>query len=69
MSEEEIKTYEPMPKTLAESLEALEKDAKWAEKTFGKDLLFFYKAAKKHEVEMGEKQSEEERKANALKNF
>lgn len=69
LSEEEKKKLEPMPQTLAEALEALERDSKWAQKTFGKDLLSFYTASKKHEMEVFGKMDEKERKREQVQYF
>lgn len=58
-----------MPRNMAQALQALQNDQKWAEKTFGKDILFFYTVNKKHEMEVYGKQSEEERKAFLVQYF
>lgn len=69
LSEEEIKEHEPMPKNVAEAFEALERDSKWAQKTFGKDLLSFYTTSRKHEMEALGKMDEAERKRDQVQYF
>lgn len=67
--EEEKKKLQKMPQNLAEALEALDRDGKWAEKTFGKMLLDCYKTSKKHEMEALGQMDEKKRKREQIQYF
>lgn len=64
-----LATLPPMPKTLAEGLDAIEKDREWAERALGKDILKWHLLNRRHEMEHFGSMTAAERKKEMVQLF
>ena len=67
--QEYLTSLPPIPKTLSESLDALEKDRAWAEKALGKDVLTWHVQNRRHEAEHYGAMEEKVRKKELIQYF